>query len=167
VGKRTKCPKCGGIIEIQSPTADEIFEAEEAPLNPFSDEDFELNKPAAPAATDGDRKPCPMCGEMIQKDAVKCRFCGEIFDPVLKKASLKQGPAATQKQDNSTPILIFVTSLIGCFAPIIAIYGTVWLINRPYPFKYKGLAIAGTVIHWFWTMIMIAGFVLGSLNKHR
>jgi hypothetical protein len=108
-----------------------------------------------------------MCGEMIQKDAIKCRFCGEIFDPVLKRASLAQGPAAAAKQDNTTPILIFVTSLIGCFSPIIAIYGTVWLVNRPYPFKYKGLAIAGTAIHWFWTLIMVAGFVLGSMGKHR
>ena len=114
-GKRTKCPKCGGIIEIQALFADEIFEAEEAPMTPFSDEDLELEKPAAAAATTGDRRPCPMCGEMIQKDAIKCRYCGEIFDPVLKRASLKQGSATGEKQDTTTPILIFVTSLLGCF----------------------------------------------------
>jgi hypothetical protein len=136
-------------------------------MAPFSDEDLELEKPVAAAVPNGDRRPCPMCGEMIQKDAIKCRFCGEIFDPVLKRASLKQGAGPAEKQDNTTPILIFVTSLLGCFAPIIAIYGTIWLVNRPYPFKYKGLAIAGTVIHWFWTLMLVAGIVLGSASKHR
>jgi Superinfection immunity protein len=27
-----------------------------------------------------ERRPCPMCAEMIFKDAKKCRFCGELFE---------------------------------------------------------------------------------------
>ena len=36
------------------------------------------------------RRPCPMCGEMIVATAAKCRFCGEVFDPTLKKAKSKK-----------------------------------------------------------------------------
>ena len=30
-------------------------------------------------------KPCPICGEQIQDAAVKCPYCGEIFDPAIKR----------------------------------------------------------------------------------
>jgi predicted RNA-binding Zn-ribbon protein involved in translation (DUF1610 family) len=159
-GKKTKCPKCGGVIQIPTPAVDEILEAEEAPRALFTDEDFEV----PPAREDPDRKPCPMCGEMIQKTAVKCRHCGEIFDPLLKAAHQRQS-APARSDEGSTPILLFVTSLLGCFSPILAIYGTVYLVNRPYSFKYKGLAIAGTAIHWVWTLLIVASFVLGALNN--
>ena len=69
-----------------------------------------------------------------------------------------------EKQDRSTAIQIFITSLIGCFSPIIAIYGIIFLLRRPYAFQYKGLAIAGTIIHCCWTLLLIASLVLRSLQ---
>lgn len=36
--------------------------------------------------SEGARKPCPVCGEMILDSARKCRFCGEDFAPAPSQA---------------------------------------------------------------------------------
>jgi hypothetical protein len=55
--------------------------------NPFDDNDpYQLAGPdPATEPVPEARKPCPMCGETILASAVKCRFCGEVFDAKLKK----------------------------------------------------------------------------------
>ena len=35
-------------------------------------------------------KPCPFCAELIQEQAVKCRFCGSVLDPVQAPAALDE-----------------------------------------------------------------------------
>jgi hypothetical protein len=157
-GKRAKCPTCGGVIQIPTPAAEEILEAEPEPISPYTDDDFAVEAPPALPAAD-DTKPCPMCGERIQRNAIKCRHCGEVFDPLLKQAARKSakgsGDSAQDSQDKTNSIVIFVTSLIGCFSPIVAIYGVIFLLNRPYSFPLKWMAIVGTLIHCFWTVMLI------------
>jgi hypothetical protein len=165
-GKRAKCPTCGGAIEIPgAAAAEEILDAE--PLESSSTE-----------AESADRKPCPMCGEMIRTNALKCRFCGHTFDATLAQAERYRGPGPVpgesveeaakrlveEKYAKTTAIQLFVTGLLGCFSPILVVYGIVFLLRRPYPFPYKGLAIAGTVIHGFWTLIVIASIVVAVLQ---
>ncbi len=65
-----------------------------------------------------DTRPCPSCGEKIQKDALKCRHCGEFLDPALraKKTEGVKALAAYQKGMKSLGyllILIAVLAIIG------------------------------------------------------
>jgi predicted RNA-binding Zn-ribbon protein involved in translation (DUF1610 family) len=117
-GKRAKCPTCGGVIEIpmHSP-AEEIFEAEEEPVGPFGDDEFEVEPPSTLPAQDN-RKPCPMCGESIQPDAVKCRYCGEIFDPILRAQEKKLHTSEDEDLSKLDWVLAIVCSGIGCIVGI-------------------------------------------------
>jgi hypothetical protein len=75
------------------PVADPVYDAPQE--DPFAQNDAPTDEyamaaeaPAIPAAAPGAggeaRRPCPMCGEMIAASAMKCRFCGTVFDKRLK-----------------------------------------------------------------------------------
>ncbi|QDT74637.1 TFIIB-type zinc ribbon-containing protein [Lacipirellula limnantheis] len=157
-GKRAKCPKCGGIIEIPAappaPADDEYaLEAEHNPLAGFSDEELS-NGPATPAASD--RKPCPACGEMIVRDAVKCRFCGEVFDPVLKKQEQKARQATGEGADMTTGdwVVAILCSGIGCIA------GIIWMIQgKP---KGKKMLLVSLAVQGFWLIIQVLAAIGGA-----
>lgn len=81
-GKRIKCPSCGTPVQIPDPGAEEVYDAEE--VGDGGEFDFGGIDPDAGEQVE-DRKPCPACGEMIMRSAVKCRYCGEVFDTTLKR----------------------------------------------------------------------------------
>jgi predicted RNA-binding Zn-ribbon protein involved in translation (DUF1610 family) len=129
-GKKAKCPQCGGVIEIPQagaapppppPPQENIFDAEEATGRPFADDDFEVEPPVQ--IDTSDRKPCPMCGEMIARDAVKCRHCGEIFDPLLKKQVQKTKSSRSGEADMELIdwLLAILCGNIGCIVAIVYI----------------------------------------------
>jgi hypothetical protein len=115
-GKSSPCPGCGAMATCpepvyeaevvlvsprkspiqQSPPRNPPARPSPAPkppaVNPYVDlDDDQPYALAAPPPADESaiesRRPCPECGEMILSSAIKCRFCGEIFDAVLKKGS--------------------------------------------------------------------------------
>lgn len=140
-GKKTKCPQCGGVIEIPMPTpVNDILDAEVAPDWGFDDEDFKVEQPfESPTSPNDERKPCPMCGEMIAREAVKCRYCGEVFDPALKRKIKKRNSSyADDDSDLSTGdwALAIICSGIGC------IMGIVYLIQG----KSKGGKMIGVSV---------------------
>jgi predicted RNA-binding Zn-ribbon protein involved in translation (DUF1610 family) len=151
-GKSGKCPACGEHITVPSSEDD------------FLSEGFSLyDKPAG--AENGGKKPCPMCGEMIAAAARKCRFCGEQLGASIRDEELDQlvDERIKSKQASSTAIQIFITGLIGCLSPVIAIYGIVFLIRHPESFPRKTLAIVGTVLHCIWTVILLLLVAAGEM----
>ena len=111
VGRTRKCPVCLARVTCHGPADDyPIFDAEVVdaeiveeplplkrvtPVNPYADLDDDAPYAVVDSGTaEGPeiepRRPCPMCGETILASAVKCRFCGEVFDAVLKKARGKK-----------------------------------------------------------------------------
>ncbi|MBI5779163.1 MAG: hypothetical protein HZA49_06875 [Planctomycetes bacterium] len=60
---------------------------------------------------------------------------------------------------------IFIGGLLGCGAPIVAIYGLIFLLINREPFPRKTLAIIGTVIAWIWTLLLIVYILIIALTK--
>jgi hypothetical protein len=108
----------------------------------------------APGAGDGgeQRRPCPMCGEMIPAKAMKCRFCNTIFDPALRKAEAKRmkggGGAGDDDMTGGEWFIALVCSGIGC------ICGVIWMIQgKPKGKKMFFVSLAATV---FWNIVRFA-----------
>jgi predicted RNA-binding Zn-ribbon protein involved in translation (DUF1610 family) len=100
VGKTSTCPGCGNKVTCPEPVYDadvvEMTPLESPAVDPYADLGTEEAygvvdmQPIAEPSTES-RRPCPMCGEMILTTAAKCRFCGEVFDPTLKKGKGRGG----------------------------------------------------------------------------
>jgi TM2 domain-containing membrane protein YozV len=89
---------------------------------------------------DIETKKCPFCAEEINKDAIKCKHCGEILDSDMRAARAQENQQAIPKERKWSPGVAAVLSLI--------IPGAGQM--------YKGKIGSG----FFWLIIVVIGYAL-------
>lgn len=118
-GKRVKCPACGEPVTIPSPGDEEVYDAEVVP----PEDEYGLPADSHEAASDEEpdeepeKRACPMCGEMINVAAKKCRYCGEVFGKKKKKKS--SGSGDDDNLNAGEWFLCICCSNIGCIVGIV------------------------------------------------
>jgi predicted RNA-binding Zn-ribbon protein involved in translation (DUF1610 family) len=180
-GKKAKCPACGQIMIVPEAVhdAEELGTSGTEPArteyNPVDDlfgvegSSDEATSPDAPTpGEDAQRRPCPMCGELIVASAAKCRFCGAIFDRRLRGMPSRGGQ--NYKGFAITSMVLGILSLPACYCGFI--FGIVAIVfgiiakngmAKSKNYDGKGMATAGLItgilgtIGWilFWIIIII------------
>ncbi len=140
-------PSGGGLSDLLD-EADQMYSLEKKPGGlPSTSDPFAAgsSSPAADAAVP--RRPCPACGEMIMMSALKCHYCGETFDPGLKKKRRRSGSGDDEDLTPGDWVVAILCSGIGCIA------GIVWMIQgKPKGGKMLAVSVAANV---FWGIVRV------------
>jgi hypothetical protein len=164
-GRSIQCPRCQATIQVPQT----IYEAEPVSAAPGGGSAEEKPQSAAEVGTDplvaDDRRPCPMCGEMIKANAVKCRFCGEVFDPTLKRAGKKTtAPPGEYTEYEQVPwyrrsgtASLFALAGFFCFPPLLWIVCILCLTGDIYNKTYTK---DGYLMKWSWANKIAAILIL-------
>ena len=105
-----------------------------------------------------------MCGEMILTTAAKCRFCGEVFDPTLKKGKGRGG-----KRKELRTVALYQKYLLICVLGLLTANITSVAISS----SMRGGAPGGAVLALIGLLGLVslaawgAGVVFGAMLANR
>jgi predicted RNA-binding Zn-ribbon protein involved in translation (DUF1610 family) len=155
-GKKGKCPSCGAIVQIPLAPApgEAVVEAEaidDPGIIPMAPEPGDAPPTADGAPPGAPRRPCPMCGEMILAQALKCRYCGEILDPKLKAAEARKNKPSfiggdTESLTVGDWVIAILCAGVGIIVGIIR-----WASGKPQGWKMLALSVASAI---FWNILV-------------
>lgn len=127
-----------------------------------------------------DRKPCPVCGELIAAQAKKCRFCGEDLDSASDQAEGDATGGVIPYKNVPALIAYYcgVFSIIPCFVLgwVAFVMGIIGLrkANREPHVKGKVHAWIGIIagllfglIYTGLTVLGVVGAIVGSQTQQR
>jgi len=98
---------------------------------------------------------------MPENESEKQQITPEMEELIKKKTIevIKQG----RQKENA--LFIFILGLVGCGAPIVAIYGLIYLLIHREVFQRKTLAIIGTIIAWLWTILFTMWLIFSKTHS--
>ncbi|GHB52831.1 hypothetical protein [Mongoliitalea lutea] len=111
------------------------------------------------------QKKCPFCAELINRDAIKCKHCGEFLDSSLRQARKTESQVfinATQERKWSpgvAALLSFIIPGAGQMYKGNIFTGLVWLIFVI--IGYMALVLPGIILH----LICIISATSGDPNR--
>lgn len=179
-GRQANCPECGTRVTVPFP---EGADYDIGAYDEFEDDDdddmhFESSPPASrfdEVFTDPPprsvyrstvQKPCPVCGEMVQRAAVRCRHCGEDFASDYAERTRMMSP-----HRGGLVLALSLTGLLMC--PICAPFGWAMGNNDVEEIRSgrmdpagEGLSQAGKIIGIIGTVfwgLLVALAVIGAM----
>jgi uncharacterized RDD family membrane protein YckC/DNA-directed RNA polymerase subunit RPC12/RpoP len=179
VGQQARCPTCQAVVTVP----EKLSDAEEVPSQPSQSRHWEgdITSPSPTGSPWGERsaygeepgeegrRPCPMCGEKILTSAIKCRYCGEVFDPALRSSvgSRYGGRAGGGNRPLASLGARFGGAMLDGLAGMVAVLPGLLIImaNLDAPRRQRNLAIEGVVVMGLGALVlMIIQVVMLSTN---
>jgi hypothetical protein len=131
--------------------------------------------PFAPQAHWGrETKNCPVCQKEIKVAAMRCRFCGTVFETAdpQSRAAFKKKKKLKPRQHSirQTAVTLFVLCMIPCIAPLSLVITILWFVARRKELRkasalHHTLVIIGIIASSIASLMMVVVIAAGGVSS--